>query len=192
MNIGGIFVITFFIVGIAGIREDLRFFLQNGMGRYTVYFSTLLASLICSAVLGLIFGLINALPVQFVSATAFGSSGSFLAGWIMSGVFLFFAWQLGTLISLIYYRLKNTFQIVAVSVAGGVLILSGLPNIIYTFLYAVIPSSDVAAEVAEAINEAFYGATILPQNNMPVVILLLGTVAAVLNFLLIRRAQVKE
>jgi len=161
INLISIISMMLFIIGIVGIREDIKMFLQHGSGRKTVYFSTLIASLITGVVLGLICELLKIL----FDAFAYAETG-FIAGWLMTSAAFFFAWQLGTLISLIYYRL-NTFGIVVFSIVGGAAMIFCIP-IIITYISLMYP------EIAR-----------LP-------LLLCGILAAGGNFLLIRRAQVKE
>ena len=182
-NAGSVIVIMLFVVGIAGIREDIKFLLQHGMGRYTVYFSTLWSSLISSAALGLsceILNLIwNAWPAFPASGIVF-PNGGFFSGWILHTLCFFLAWQLGMLLSLIYYRLSRTGQIVF-SVAGVAFLVFALPNIILSIL----------GDEVGVLDAIFFN---YPQNplTLMMVALLGGVLSAGGNFLLIRRAQIRE
>ena len=156
-----VLLVMLFIIGIVGIREDLKMFLQHGAGRRTVYVSTLISGFFTAVVLGLICELFSLF---------FTVGQSFFGGWLFNGACFFFAWQLGGLISLIYYRMNRIQQIVF-SVAGGSL-LGALAVFVLPYMAAYIPSGMWAAPT--------------------VPILLCGLLAAAFNFLLLRRAQVKE
>lgn len=177
-NIGIPVIIMLFIVGIIGIREDIKMLLQHGMGRYTIYFSGLINSLLTGAFLGficMILSLIaNRWPGFFVIGSVVSVQG-FLNGWILNIGGFFFAWQLGSMISLIYYRLNHIQQVIF-SVSAGAVLLFGVPNII----------SRIGAEAfAESLSNIFV-------NNAILTLFLLGASAAAFNFLLLRRAEVKE
>lgn len=184
-NMASIMVMALFIIGIAGIREDIKMFLQHGMGRYTVYFSTLFAALVCGALMGLFFQLLNLLyyhwPVFPARGLGFQGSG-FFSGWLWHMGVLFFAWQLGTLISLIYYRLSGR-QAVIFSVAAGGLMLFVLPGFIGRLVSFV--TSNVAGQAVFTPAPGGFGSRLTA-------IFFFGMLSAGLNFLLIRRAQVRE
>ena len=177
-SVGAILAITFFIIGIAGIREDLKFFIQHGMGRCTTYFSHILTSLASGLALGLLCELLNlfsrAWPAFPVSGLMFSDQG-FLAGWMLHTLCFFFVWQLGALISLIYYRMSNWIQVTIFSI-----LLFGLP----TFIGLAIGDFD---GVVNTIVNFFVN----PPAFAPLFVIG-GILAALGNFLLIRRAQIKE
>jgi len=178
VNFGFVAIIFLFVVGVGGIREDLKLMLQHGMGRRTVYVSTLLGSLISSAALGIFCELLNLVTVFSISGLNF--QGGFFSGVLLHTLSFFLAWQLGTLISMIYYRLE-TMQKIIFSVLGGALIVFGIPRTITRLL-----THDAGAFEATLINiftNPF--ALVLP-------ILVCGVLAATGNFLLLRRAQVRE
>ena len=176
-NVGGLIIFILFVIGIVGIREDLKLFLQHGMGRATTYFSTLIISLICAVSYGLFCELLNLAFIHwpnFPVRAMFFPAQSFFAGWFFHASLFFFAWQLGVLISLIYYRMNGVQQTVF-SVAGVAMIMFALPG----GIRRIAGGEDLeAALVALLANPAF-----LP---------LWGVLAAAGSFLLLRRAQVKD
>jgi len=189
-GIGAVITIMLFVVGIAGIREDLRLLIQHGMGRSTTFYSTLIASLVSGAVLGLFCELLNTVsnnwpvfPVRGLSLTNAGSE-SFFLGWFFHMAIFFFAWQLGALISIIFYRLSRMQQILFSITVGGLLIFVLSNNII---------SSSVGSLMENPIglSTVFAGAIFRPINLVGL-IFSLGIIAAASNFLLIRHAQIKE
>jgi len=188
-SVGAILVFMFFIVGIAGIREDFKFYLQHGMGRRTTYLSTLFSSLIVGAGWGLICQL---LTLFFNTWAWFPATGlalpteNFFLGWLLHTLVLFFCWQFGTALSLIYYRLNKMGKIIF-SVAGVALIIFVIPNIINNIIDLILPDIGDAAEIGAALT-AFFGNPL----NLSLIILALGAISALANFLLLRKAQARE
>ena len=182
-NSGAVMAITIFIFGIVGIREDLKLFLQHGIGRYTTYFSSLFSSLIIGVALGLLLELLNlaaALWSAFSAQTPAFSVGGFISGWLLHTGGLFFAWHFGALISLIYYRLQKIQQIIF-SVAGVAILVFALPRALSRFF----------GEDSTALERALRSITATPLS-LVCLIFFIGAFAAAANFLLLRRAQVKE
>ena len=188
-DIGGIMVVTLFIVGIGGIREDLRFFIQNGIGRKTTYLSTLYTSLIIGAAAGLFSELIN---VIYNNLQAFPASGlrfafahnNFLLGWLASTVTYFFAWQFGTLWSLAYYRMSKIVKIIFTSAIIATVFFA-LPNSISYAINTLIPGSGDTPFAAIQNFLSVPGAIVI-------ILFTKGVFCAAANFLLIRGAQIKE
>jgi len=180
-NLGAVAFVSLFIVGIAGIREDLRLFLQHGMGRYTTFFSTLWCSLICATVIGAFCELLNIItrhwelfPMQGLNLnTDYG----FIAGWLFHTALFFSVWQLGTLISLIYYRLNRIGQVLF-SVSLGAIVIFGIPNLFRGWINI------------EGIEAMISG--ISDHVNVILFASVSGVLSAIFSFLLIRRAEVKE
>jgi len=186
LNVGAVALLSLFIVGIVGIREDIKFLLQHGMGRRTVFTSTFLASLISAAAIGLInegFNLISShwAAFPFVGLTFDGMNHGFFAGWLFHVGILFCAWQLGTFISLLYYRMNKIQQIVFSVVAGGFILL-----VMQGFVRRVVVDVDVWIE------NFMYTLENLHLINISMITLIIGLVAAAFSFMLIRRTQVKE
>ena len=183
-NIGAVAFFSFFIVGIAGIREDLRFFLQHGMGRYTTFFSTLWGSLICATVIGGFCELLNFITSRWSAFPMRGmtfaniNQGSF-AGWLIHIAIFFTVWQFGTLISLLYYRMNKIQQIVF-SVGMGGLIIFGLPN-----FFRLSPDW-ISTMIDVLVRGSLNPLTVALFTSV------LGILSALFNFLLIRRAEIKE
>jgi len=184
-GIGGTGFVHFLIMGIAGIRGDLRFFIQHGISRRSTFFSHFYASLICSAVLGLFCEVFNLILYYLLGFALFGSAFTiqgFLTGWVAYTFIFFTAWQVGALISLIYYRLSKMQQIVfsvtaiatiMLAVSGSIRRLVGLGDelgLIRTIIENIIRLAGITAWVA----------------------LLIGLLAAIGNYLLLRRVQIKE
>jgi len=186
LNVGAVALFSLFIVGIVGIREDIKFLLQHGMGRRTVFFSTLLASIICAVAVGLVsegFNLISShwAEFPFVGLTFNDMGHGFLAGWLFHAGIFFCAWQLGTFISLLYYRMNKIQMIIFSVAAGGVILL-----LMQGFARRVIADVDVWIE------NFMYAMENLHLVNISTVTLVIGSAAAAFSFMLIRRAQIKE
>ncbi|MCL2201312.1 MAG: hypothetical protein FWB75_05040 [Oscillospiraceae bacterium] len=185
LDAGGIFTMMLFIVGIVSVREDLKFFIQHGMGRKTTYAANILISLICAAgasLISLIFLLISEfIPLFHVNLTNIFSNNP-LVSWLLSTLSMFFAWQLGSLISLIYYRL-NTLAKVIFSIAAAALFLFVLRGLFSNLLDVLFPGYTT-----------FWGVTGFFGNpvNLALTLLAAGIVCSIGNFLLIRRAPIKE
>jgi hypothetical protein len=184
-GIGGVVFFHLLIVGISGIREDLKFFLHHGISRRTTYFSHLYGSLICSAALGLfceIFNLISGHLLGFNSYSNVFTIQGFINSWISYACAFFFAWQIGVLISLIYYRLGKMQQIVF-SVTAIATIIFGFSSGIR---FLVETADDLDGLIQNLINSfGFFSIGVW-------VGLLLGILAAVENYFLIRRVQIKD
>jgi len=184
-NIGGVLIIMLFIVGVGGTREDLRFFIQHGIGRKACFLSTLFSSLIVGAVYALVCELLN---LAFINLALFPVSGfhhsdiGFFGGWLLHTLTFFIAWQLGALISLIYYRLNKIGKVIF-SVAAVATLSFGIPRFI-DHLIGFVFSGDVDGT---AFAEFFAN----PLNTIPIT-LAFSVVFALGNFLLIRRANVKD
>jgi len=184
-GIGGVGFVHFLIMGIAGIRCDLRFFIQHGIGRRTTFFSNLYGSLICSAALGLFCEVFNFISHNLLGLTFYGSAFTFqgfFTSWLAYTFTFFTAWQVGALISLIYYRLSKMQQIVfcvttiaifMLAVSGGIRRLVGLGDdlgLVQTIVENIVLLTGLTAWVG----------------------LLVGILAAAGNYLLLRRVQIKE
>ena len=183
IDIGGIFTLMLFIVGIFTIREDLRFFIQHGMGRKTTYVANILISLITAAAAGLFSELLALLVnnVEFLHGSISGfPTDNFFASWLLHTLSLFFAWHLGTMISLIYYRL-NTLGKVLFSVTAGALFLFIIPVSLAPFVDFIFPASGPAV-FNLLTNPALLG----------LITFGLTAVCAIISFLLIRRATIKS
>jgi len=182
MGIEGVAFVHFLIVGISGIREDLRFFIQHGLSRRTTYLSHLYSSLICSVALALFCLLFNFVTGNLLGFNSNSVSGiwSFLVGWVSHVAVFFFAWQLGALISTIYYRLGKIQQVVftVAVVALGIYVLTN------SVIFIVGEETNIIQRIIES----------APTLLAPIiwVVLLLGIIAATGNFLLLRRVQIKD
>jgi len=188
-GLAGIFALMLFIIGIAGTREDLRFFLQHGMSRKTTYVSTLLTSIIIGVVYALVselayLAIIN-LPILANSNITFGfraSGAGFFNRWLSGTLLLFFVWQLGALISLIYYRM-NTIAKIIFSIVAGTTILFGIPAL--AGYLAFTGRADII------LNSAFFDFLSTPVGTV-FIFVTLGAITTLGNFLLIRRAPIKK
>ncbi|MCL2365942.1 MAG: hypothetical protein FWC75_02720 [Oscillospiraceae bacterium] len=187
INVGPIFTIMIFITGIVGIREDLRFFLQHGLGRKSTYLSTLLTSLLCGATLALVFELldlvfVNALWLRFSAVNISGLG--YVGGWLLQTLVFFFAWQLGALISLLYYRMSTMVKVIF-SVAIIATVVFAVPRLIGDIIDLVFSnSSDM---IGGTLSTLFTN-----PLNIICTILALGIICTLGNFMLIRRAPVVD
>ena len=184
-NVGAIMVFMFFIFGVGGIREDLRFFIQNGVGRLTTFMSTIVGGIISAVGVGLASQLLTlalTLLPNFVMANIFNTEGGFFVGWLLTTGALFAAWQVGAFISLIYYRLSRNGAIIftATIIILFVMITRGifrnaidLEGVILTIIAPVIEPAQSAVG---------YGAAIV----------IIAIAATIGNFLIIRRVQITE
>ncbi len=105
-----------FVVGICAVREDLRLFLQNGVGRRTLFsvelLHTLLAPIAC-AVLCVLCDLILSIPglrEPALSADVF--TGDYFAALGIGTAAMVLAMTLGMFISLSFYRMNRAWTIV--------------------------------------------------------------------------------
>jgi len=180
-DIGGIFTVMLFIVGICAIREDLRLFIQHGMGRKTTYICNILIGIIAAIGAGFFSELLALLSANFMlfSNGIIAISDNFFVSWLLRTLSLFFAWQLGTMISLIYYRL-NTIMKVLFSVVAGVLFLGILPISIINIFDVLFPSEG-------SVLANFF----VSPLTLGLVMLGMGVICTVISFPLIRRAPTK-
>ena len=185
-GIGIVGFVHLLIVGIDGIREYLRFFLQHGIGRSTIFFSNLFASLICSIALGLFCELFNLFTGYWFSDAVFGHAFAvrgLIVGWMLHAVFFFFAWQVGAMISLIYYRLNKVQQ--------SVFSVASIATIILAFSGGIRRLASASDEFVDMIQRAVDN----PLGLTSIVfwaVLALGILSAVGSYLLIRRVHVRE
>ena len=186
ISIGGVGFFHLLILGIVGIRCDLKFFLQHGIGRSTTYFSHLYGSLICGAALGLFCVVFSIITDYLFGLTGSGSVltiQSFLASWMLYTITFFFAWQIGALISLIYYRLNKMQQIVfsVISIAAIMFIFSSGIRYLTGF------SGDFGELVLRILDNPLN--IISPFVSAALVSAIL---AAIGNYFLLRYAQVRD
>jgi len=185
-GIGGVGFVHFLVMGIAGIRSDLKFYIQHGISRRTTFLSHLYASLICAIALGLFCEVFNLITYHLLGFVFHGSAFTiqgFMTNWMMYAFAFFAAWQVGALLSLIYYRLSKMQQIVfsvaaiaiiVLAFAGGMRHLAGLGDDLGDLIRNIIENTIRLTEMA-----AWIG-------------LLIGLLAAAGNYLLLQRVEVKE
>lgn len=176
ISIGSMLLFMVFVMSISTIREDLRFLLQHGMGRSTTLFSTLLAGLIMGCILGLICKLLDLITTTWPAFMVHGfttNEGNFFSDWIIFIALYVLTWQLGALISLIYYRLSGIYQAI-ISVFGGLAIIIVIPTLVVR------------------LTEAGFKLNILsnPYGFIGVAFLL-TIIITVFNLLLVRGTQIK-
>ena len=183
-GIGGVGFVHLLILGI-GIRGDLMFFVQHGISRRTTFVSNLLGSLICSAALGLfclIFNHISSTLLNFTESS-FSSAREFFEGWGRYITAFFFAWQIGTLISLIFYRLRQMGKVLF-----SVLSIAAVMILPFGSIRYVIGFPDDFGDIIQQVAEGSFNIL----SPIFLVVLILGTFAAAGNYLLLRRAPIKE
>ena len=183
-NVGTFMLFALFVVGIGGVREDLRLMIQHGIGRRTTYVSTLLSDIVAGAGFGLILELLNvisrAVPAFPFSGLVFPVE-HFLASWLLHiGAFLF-ARQLGVMISLLYYRM-NKMQAIVFSVTAGALFLLGLPR---TFIGR-------GEEWFEALILTMVESALVIPPTLRLSAFVICAAVIVANFFLIRNATIRE
>ena len=183
-NIAVILMVLIFVIGVGGVREDMRFFNQHGISRLTTYLSTLYGSLISALAIGLMGEVLNVIALawdMFPVNGMFLGEHNFIVGWLLQAFCIFAAWQIGTFLSLLLYRMSKIQKIIFITAIVG-LVMSGVRRF-FIFL------SMFADEIFEAYMPGREG---YPDILLPMVFGVFGTLCAALNFLLIRRAPIKE
>jgi len=183
-GLGGVGFIHFLIIGISGIRQDLKFFIQHGVSRRTTFFSNFYGSLICSTALGL-FCVLFDIVVYHVTGFNYNSAAftvqSFFTGWVTHTVAFFAAWQVGAFVSLIYYRLGKMQRIVF---TVGIIAV-----VVFGFTSGVRLLSDAFDDLGDIISS-------LVENGLGFITLgiwaglVFGLLASIGNYLLVRRVQI--
>lgn len=193
------FAITLFVYGIVTIRTDLPFFTQFGLSRRTVFIvqiitaliTALIASVLCLLVLLLLQGLAhsalgNGIYAAGLYNTLFNGGspvrdfGGSLAEIVVTATMFGMALSLGSLISLLYYRL-NKLGKALLSIVGGSLLLFGLP------LGSSIPA---LRPLYQAMNDLFRTMFASP-GALGLGMLLLFAIIMAANWLLLRRAPLR-
>jgi len=176
-DMSGLAVVMFFIVGIVGAREDLRFFIQNGVGRRTTFWSCVIAALSTGVVIGLIGAVVNLAPEWFpISSLTAGVQVNFAMDWLLHIGAIFFAWHLGAMFSLIYYRCTKVWQMVAVSAVLGAIVLVIGPRV--AFRVALFPDRLLA----------FFAA----PGSWIALLAVMCVVVSCAGYLLMRNADIRE
>ena len=184
-GLGGVAFVHLLVFGI-GIRGDLKFYTQHGISRRTTFLSHLYGSLICAVAVGLLCSIFNVIAGRWL-----GFSGgyedhniiNFLTDWIMYISVFIFAWQIGTLISMIFYRLNNLQKVVFSVLSIGFLIFAFVVGIRYIVNF----TEDFEALVIRLTEGAF--AVISPTL---IITFSLAILAMCGNYLLLRRSPIKE
>ena len=185
-GLGGVGFLHLFILGI-GIRSDLKFFLQHGISRRTTFFNNLIGSFICAVMLGLFCEVFNLIFNRWIYISGYvdasGISG-FFKGWIAYVCSFFFAWQVGALISLIYYRLGALQKVIFSVLGAGALVLG--------FSGAVRYIIGIADEFGDGMLQSLFEGSLDIVMPIALGVLILAMFSAVGNYFLLRRAPVKE
>jgi hypothetical protein len=184
-NLAPIAFIHFLVIGASGIREDLRFFLQHGTGRRTTFLSSLYGSIISSLAISLFIMIFDMIFGFFQGSYEFFAQ-AFISDLIFYFLMLFSVWHIGTLISLIYYRLNKVQQriLTALLIGAGILIFSsGISFIVFN-------TDFFTAWIEWVINSAENQATVLSPAIF--VFLLGGAISAAVSYFLIIKAQIKD
>jgi hypothetical protein len=112
-----------------------------------------------------------------------GETTGFFAGWLLTTGVFFMAWQLGALISLIYYRLQKR----------GIIIFTAAVIILFvaSINFFARRGGDFGAAIEAAVL-SFIAAEPAIQNTptIALMILIVAALAILGNFVLIRRAQI--
>jgi len=185
-GLGGIAFLHLFILG-CGIRSDLKLFLQHGIGRRTTFFNNLLGSFMCAVMLGLLCVIFDVIAGRWLNTSDYvyitGVPG-FFTGWVVYICSFFFAWQLGALISLIYYRLNGLQKVIfnVLGVAALILIFTGTINYLGGITY----------EFGDDMIQSLIDGSVEIATYTALGLLVLAMIAAVGNYFLLRRAPIKE
>lgn len=185
--------ITMFIVGIVSIREDLRLFLQNGIGRKTVFLTALFSSFAAALSLAVAGELLlraeQALTAAFSGFTVtdmfylFFTPGKDAAVpfslSLLSALFSFLlitcASLSGIFISLLFYRLNKAWTLI-VAIGGPILLFNGIPFLLYRCRVSLQP---------------FIRFLFSSPWTAILFLLVVAALFALIDFLLLRRAPVK-
>jgi len=184
-GISSVAFVHLLILGI-GIRGDLKFYLQHGISRRTTFISTLFNSMLCAVLLGVFCEVIYLILNRWINPSeilyAYGVN-SFFINWLRNTILFVFAWQIGTLISLIYYRLGGVQKVIFSVLAIGALILafSGVIHFIVSF-------TDNFTDLVTKLTDGSYDVL----SPVLLITLALAIIAAGINYFLLRRAPVKE
>ena len=184
-GISSVAFVHLLILGI-DIRGDLKFYLQHGISRRTTFLSNLFSSILCAVLLGIFCEVIYLILNRWINQSellyAYGAF-NFLINWLRNTIMFVFAWQIGTLISLIYYRLGAMQKVIFSVLAIGALILtfSGAIRFIVSF------TDDFTELVTKLADSSF---DVL--SPVLLIALALAIIATFGNYLLLRRAPVKE
>ncbi|MDR1132052.1 MAG: hypothetical protein LBL15_06510 [Oscillospiraceae bacterium] len=187
------FAIFLFVMGIVGVRSDMRLCLQCGVSRRTAFVSGFLATLCLSFVLALSLELLTALvqlwmraDYHFFSADLYqilylsGSQARLTAGQHVISVLvntstLFASGLLGNFFSLLYWRLNKALTVL-VSLAFPV-----LPSAVSWLMYRI------------GVNlKPFIDWVAVSPFNFVLSFMLGGIVCAGINWLLLRRADIRS
>ena len=185
-------IIFAFVMGIALCWDNLKMALANGVSRRTVFTSTLLSSLIGSAVLTVftlcctqLFGsLLNAYSIYSFTYEGYAASPflSILAQALWQMALYFLSMMTGLLIAVIYYRL-NKVATIAVSVGVPVFCFMVLP-----ILFTLLPTLFTA--FVSAFSKLFSFIARSPYHSC-LVFLITAAVMAALSWLAMRRAPLR-
>ena len=213
--------IFLFVVGLNAFKAQFRLFLQNGLSRKTLYAGFVMGILVLSAALTVIdfaFGRFQGLFLRYVSAfmDRFGSlyaNGNSLSA-IADGLLWTFlsylsAGMLGFFLTSLYYRMNKALKL-TVSVGVPVLFTIIIPLIdsLYTngtitafflniaaFAFGYGITLDASHGLLAGVMQQFFdmenGVALYPYRAM-LFSAICATVTALISFLLIRRATVKE
>lgn len=180
------------VMGICAIREDLRFFIQNGVGRRTAFLTQWIAALELAALLaigGQLFQLLANAIAQSTPNVRIGELYSMLyaqgamslslwqhvESFILYLGFLLMAYMGGMFFSLLFYVLNKTMQIV-VAVSISFLLFGGIP-----FLWPYFSGPLTAV----------YRFCVVNSWNLLLVFLIVTAIIGAVNGLITRRIPIR-
>ena len=188
--------IFMFVLGINSIRQDLRIFLQNGRGRTTVFLSQLIITVVISAVMAVMAGLLIEL---FQLITALGSPQMEYASFysmvgLTSGLGTFLntvaytflqcipTFLFGMMVSLIYYRLPKL---------GRVIFSIAVPGVLFVGLRVWAANNPALGNAFGAFIKFVVDTLQTPLMILAAFTLVMSPIMALISWLLLRRAEVK-
>jgi len=181
-----------FVAGIVSVREDLRFLMQNGCGRKTLYCTQILTGIGVTFLVALgcnvLYALFRSLAKIFVENLLIVSVLDMLkndpAGFLPN---LGFIWAIclsmpaaGMFISLVYYRLNK---------AGKILVSIGVPAFLLILLpvYMSIPAGAWLSEIYQGILNCIFDS----ELSLALSSLIAGLIFYLLSYPLLHKAPVK-
>ena len=190
--------ITIFIIGIVSVRENLRMFIQNGIGRRTAYFTNLSVAVTLALILSIAGELILGITQTIIASPEILSfyqmifnQGSIeltfaqrLASFALNFSFYVFAYIGGMLISLIFYRLSKPWNLV---VAIGV-------PVFFIIILPLIRITTIGANIISWLSRPLHAVidwTITSSGNMAICTLILCIIIALFCRLLFLRVPIK-
>jgi hypothetical protein len=193
--------ITIFIIGIATVRDDMRLLIQNGIGRHTSFITEISVAAALSlilAVTGELFVTITQMVLSghdqiqalslyqmaFNHGALEGGFGHHLISIGMDFAIFLFAYLMGMLISLVFYRLPKPWKIV---------VAIGVPGFFF-FVLPLLSLTTLGAKLTAWLSVPFSRIAVFATSgagNYILVTLVICLIIALFCHLLMRRTPIK-